>query len=181
MWPCSCFSAVVFLSRDICQCTLSTTAWMMRSSSSSPLPLSKGIGTAPARLESSWAWKGVLEHSVNNAKVVGLIPVQAVHWRVGLAHPCRCPPTQNILWFYAIIHVKKRGGKRWSNLNTSNVGEWSNTCLHAPLCRTLLELLFTQGVTIMSECFSQWKIETSVVFRTTCLDCTFQTKQLALL
>lgn len=62
-----------------------------------------------------------------------------------------------------------------------NLGKGSNTRISTTLCSTPLELLSTLRVTTLFECFSQWEIQTSVASRNTCLDCTFQGQQLALL
>lgn len=49
--------------------------------------------SAPIRF-SSLIW---LEQVANNARVVGLIPLWAIHLGVGLDDPCESLPTQSIL------------------------------------------------------------------------------------
>lgn len=49
---------------------------------------------------------------------MGLIPVWAVHFRVGLNDPCESFPTQNILWFGEMSYWEARVNLRREHLSS---------------------------------------------------------------
>lgn len=78
--------------------------------------------------KSSPHWGGFVLHCAKNPRVMGLIPPQGIHLRVGFHDPCGSLATQSMLWFCdSILRSTNKG--RWASIivtgDQANAVNWA--------------------------------------------------------